>query len=164
MHLYLFYSYLFTSLFFLGGGRGKGDFGHCVCLTYSCSLSFFIYCYYYYYAYSSQYGRRTAKSILIYWLVLKSLSTTELVQAAIKNKTLVITCKLPCPSVASDLLVLCPLIIFLNSCIFTLPCSLSEYEPSSLAPSFTGRIKWRRHDLHDLCFHILPIQIQYFYI
>jgi len=130
---------------------GEEDFGHCVCLTYSCSLSFFIYCYYFY-SYSSQYGRPTAKSILINWLVLTSRSTTELIQAAIKNKTLVITCKLPSPSIPDDLLVLCLLLIFLNSYIFTLPCLLSQYEPSSLAPSFTERIKWRKHDLHDLCF------------
>jgi len=107
-----FFTHIFSLLFF----GGKGDFGHCVCLTYSCSLSFFIYCYYYYYySYSSQYGWHTAKSILIYWNVLKSRSTTELIQAAIKNKTLVITCKHPCPSVPGDLLVLCLLLIFLNT-------------------------------------------------
>jgi len=155
-----FFTPIFSLLFF----ERKGDFGHCVCLTYSCSLSFFIYFYYYYYySYSSQYGRPTAKSILIYWLVLKSRSTTELIQAAMMNKTLVVTCKLPFLSFPGDLLVLSPLLIFLNSCIFTVPCPLSEYEPSSLAPSFTGRIKWRRRDSHDLCFHILPIQIQYFF-
>ena len=68
-------------------------------------------------------------------------STAELIQAAVKNKALVITCTYPDPSAPGYLLLLCPMLILLKSCIFTLSCPLIRMPSIQFSPLFHRKSK-----------------------